>query len=168
MKRREFIAGIGAAAWPLAAREQQRALPVIGFVSTASAEGVADFTSSFRKGLSEIGYVEGQSVSIEYGWANDQPQRLKGLVADMLRRKIAVLAAPADAALIAKEVTSTIPIIFVAGGAGQIRPCRELESPRWKRYRRNVHNPRTCRQAPPASARTAPQRNEGRFSKRPP
>ena len=117
MRRREFIAGLGgAAAWPVLARAQQGAVPVIGFVSTASAEVVADFTSSFRKGLSEIGYVEGQSVSIEYGWANDQPQRLKGLVADMLRRKIAVLAASADAALIAKEVTSTIPIIFVAGG----------------------------------------------------
>jgi putative tryptophan/tyrosine transport system substrate-binding protein len=117
MKRREFIAGLGGAvASPMAARAQQGAVPVIGFVSIASAEAVADFTSSFRKGLSEIGYVEGQSVSIEYGWANNQPQRLKGLVADMLRRKIAVLAASADAALIAKEVTSTIPIIFVAGG----------------------------------------------------
>jgi putative tryptophan/tyrosine transport system substrate-binding protein len=116
VNRREFIAGLGAAAWPVVARGQQGAVPVIGFVSTGSAEGVADFTSSFRKGLSEIGYVEGQSVSIEYGWANDQPQRLKGLVADMLRRKIAVLAASTDAALIAKEVTSTIPIIFVSAG----------------------------------------------------
>jgi hypothetical protein len=116
-RRRDFIAGLGGAvAWPLVARAQQGAVPVIGFVGTGSAEAVADFTSSFRKGLSEIGYVEGQSVSIEYGWANDQPQRLKGLVADMLRRKIAVLAASAGAALIAKEVTSTIPIIFVAGG----------------------------------------------------
>jgi putative tryptophan/tyrosine transport system substrate-binding protein len=117
MRRREFIAGLGAAGWPLAVRGQQGAVPVIGFVATGSAEGVADFTSSFRKGLSEIGYVEGQSVSIEYGWANDQPQRLKGLVADMLRRKIAVLAATStDAVLIAKEVTSTIPIIFVSSG----------------------------------------------------
>jgi putative tryptophan/tyrosine transport system substrate-binding protein len=116
MRRRQFLAGLGAVAWPLAARAQESAVPVIGFVSIASAEAVADFTSSFRKGLSEIGYVEGRSVSIEYGWANNQPQRLKGLVADMLRRKIAVLAASADAALIAKEVTSTIPIIFVAGG----------------------------------------------------
>jgi putative tryptophan/tyrosine transport system substrate-binding protein len=79
--------------WPLVAHAQQGAVPVIGFLSTVSAEGMADFASSFRKGLSEIGYVEGQSVSIEYGSANDQPQRLKGLVADMLRRKIAVLAA---------------------------------------------------------------------------
>jgi putative tryptophan/tyrosine transport system substrate-binding protein len=62
---------------PMAARAQQGAVPVIGFVSIASTEAVADFTSSFRKGLSEIGYVEGQSVSIEYGWANNQPQRLK-------------------------------------------------------------------------------------------
>ena len=117
MRRREFIAGLGAAAWVSPARAQQSAVPVVGFVYAGSADTAAGYLTPFRKGLGETGYVEGQSVTVEYHWLDGQYDRLPALMADLVRRRVAVIATPINApgAIAAKAATATIPIVFAVG-----------------------------------------------------
>ena len=118
MRRREFIAGIGGAAiWSLAAGAQQRALPVVGFVTARSADASVDAQAAFRKGLRETGYVEGRNVTVEYHWLEGRFDQLPALMDDLVRRRVAVIATPNNTLITttAKAATTTIPIVFSVG-----------------------------------------------------
>src|SRR6478672_6542644 len=119
MRRREFIILMGgAAAWPLTARAQQAAIPVIGYLSAGTAQNDAEpHLIPFRQGLNALGYIEGRNVTIEYRWAEFKNERLRELAADLIGRSVAVIATIGGTppALVAKAMTSTIPIIFYSG-----------------------------------------------------
>ena len=118
IRRREFIRLLGASAmWPVAARAQRPTLPVIGFLSSRSATESESAVVAFRKGLAEVGYVEGQNVDIAFRWAQGRYDRLSALAADLTHRQVAVLLATGGnpAVFAAKEATATIPIVFITG-----------------------------------------------------
>src|SRR5262245_9970818 len=120
MRRREFITLLGgaAAAWPLAARAQQAAMPVVGYLSDASPEGYVSYVTAFRKGLAEMGFVEGRNVAIEFRFAHNKLELLPELAADLVRHRVAVIATPIStpASIAAKGASTNIPIVFGIGG----------------------------------------------------
>src|SRR5262245_58448206 len=118
MRRREFILGLGsAAAWPLGAHAQQPAMPVIGVLSASSLSSREHLVTAFRRGVREGGYVEDQTVAIEYRWAENQYDRLPQLASNLVHRQVAVIAATdTPSAIAAKATTSAVPVLFASGG----------------------------------------------------
>jgi putative ABC transport system substrate-binding protein len=117
MRRREFITLLGgAAAWPLAARGQQAALPVVGYVRSTTAHGFANLEAALRQGLKDAGFVEGQNVAIEFHYADNRTDRLSALIDELIRRPVAVIVANQIATIAAKAATTTVPIVFAIGG----------------------------------------------------
>jgi putative ABC transport system substrate-binding protein len=115
MRRREFMTLVGAAAWPLAARAQQQAMPLVGFLRSTVAAGSEPLVPAFRQGLNEAGFVEGQNVTVEYRWADDEHERIPEMAAELVRRRAAVIVANGIAALAIKSATTAIPIVFTTG-----------------------------------------------------
>jgi putative ABC transport system substrate-binding protein len=116
MKRRAFIAGLGAAALPVVARAQQRTMPVVGFLRSSTLAASMPIVTAFRQGLKELGFVEGQNVEVDYRYANNQVDRLPSLIADLLGRPAAVIVGDTIAAIPVKAATATVPIVFGTGG----------------------------------------------------
>jgi putative ABC transport system substrate-binding protein len=114
MRRRTFIVGLGSAAatWPIVARAQQPAMPVIGFLNSASRDGYAPMVAAFRQGLKETGYIEGRNVAVEYRWVEGQYDRVPAMAAELVRRQVAVIVANTPGVQAIKAAITTIPIVF--------------------------------------------------------
>jgi putative ABC transport system substrate-binding protein len=152
LRRREFVAGLGgtAAAWPLAAHAQQQTKPTIGWLNTQPG-GVQprDVIDAFRRGLAEIGFLEGRDVTVEYHTVEGHLEQLPSLAADLVRRRVAViLAQTTDSALAAKEATRTIPVVFIIGTDPVELGGGEPQSSRQQSYWRCRSRQRDCRKAP--------------------
>ena len=137
MRRREFITLLGgaAAAWPLAARAQPSALPVIGFLNNTTPQTYAPFIAAFRRGLGQVGYIEGQNVAIEYRWGRNQSERLPDFAKELVQRAVTVIVASGGekTVLAAQAATTTIPIVSVRS-SWQSRAAKRPERPtRWGR-----------------------------------
>jgi len=163
MQRREFVTLLSGAAvaWPMAARGQRRTLPVIGILSSTTADGFAPRTAAFMQGLKEAGFVEGLNLAIEYRWADDQYDRLPDMAADLVRRRVSLIAAIGNnlTALAAKSVTTTIPIVFTKRRRPRAnRPCCQPQQARWKYHRRHEPSQRQYSKATATAARPCPQR----------
>ena len=159
MRRREFIASLGSAAataaWPLAGQAEQ-SIPVIGFLHTASPDQNAKYVEAFVEGLKEQGYVVGRNLIIEYRWANNDYSQLPGLAADLIARRVAVIAAPAatQAAVAAKTASTTIPVVFGTGGDPVSLGLVAKSRPPWReRDRRQFHECGACWEATRAAGR---------------
>ena len=146
-RRREFITLLGGAAvWPVAAPAQQPAMTVVGFLSNGSLEGFSPYLATFRRGLGEVGFVEGRNVAIEYRWADNDNERLQGMAADLLRARASVIVAPTlPAALAMKSATASVPIVFCRRKSGRFRPRQQLQSPgRQPHGRERIGNRTRC------------------------
>ena len=155
MRRREFISLIGgvAATWPLAVQAQQPALPVVAFVRDGSPEANARYVAAFRKGLNESGYIEGQNVTIEYHWLEGQYDRLPALLADLVRRQVAVIATPGNALGRGQSRNYGDPDrLRRRRGPGQVWSCRQSGPAWWQRNGHQFSHPGNCGQAVAAPA----------------